>query len=161
MAAPLADRLRPTRLEDVVGQKHLLGENKALRRIIESGEIPNLIFYGPSGVGKTTVAEIIASGCGKRLHRLNATTASISDIKDMIAELGSFAARDGILPVSYTHLDVYKRQDRYLPLAYERPATLFDYTENALLFVSESAKIRDQMCIRDTACTGPTPAATM
>ncbi|HIZ84528.1 MAG TPA: replication-associated recombination protein A [Firmicutes bacterium] len=97
MAAPLADRLRPTRLEDVVGQKHLLGENKALRRIIESGEIPNLIFYGPSGVGKTTVAEIIASGCGKRLHRLNATTASISDIKDMIAELGSFAARDGIL----------------------------------------------------------------
>lgn len=97
MAAPLADRLRPQSLAHVVGQKHLLGENKALRRIIESGEIPNLIFYGPSGVGKTTVAEIIAKGCGKRLHRLNATTASISDIKDMIAELGSFAARDGIL----------------------------------------------------------------
>ena len=97
MAAPLADRLRPSTLADVVGQAHLLGENKALRRIIESGEIPNLIFYGPSGVGKTTVAEIIAGGCGKRLHRLNATTASISDIKDMIAELGSFAARDGIL----------------------------------------------------------------
>ena len=97
MAAPLADRLRPSTLADVVGQTHLLGENKALRRIIESGEIPNLIFYGPSGVGKTTVAEIIAGGCGKRLHRLNATTASISDIKDMIAELGSFAARDGIL----------------------------------------------------------------
>ena len=97
MGAPLADRLRPASLDDVVGQTHLLGENKALRRIIESGEIPNLIFYGPSGVGKTTVAEIIANGCGKRLHRLNATTASISDIKDMIGELGSFAARDGIL----------------------------------------------------------------
>lgn len=95
--SPLADRMRPAVLEDVVGQRHILGEGKVLRRIIESGQIPNLIFYGPSGVGKTTVAEIIAKGCGKRLHRLNATTASISDVKNMIGEVGTFAAQDGIL----------------------------------------------------------------
>lgn len=95
--SPLADRIRPQKLDDVVGQTHILGEGKVLRRIIESGQIPNLIFYGPSGVGKTTVAEIIAAGCGKRLHRLNATTASTSDIKEAIGEVGTFAAQDGIL----------------------------------------------------------------
>lgn len=97
MSQPLADRMRPRVLDDVVGQTHILGEGKVLRRIIESGQIPNLIFYGPSGVGKTTVAEIIANGCGKRLHRLNATTASTADIKDMVAEVGTFAGKDGIL----------------------------------------------------------------
>ena len=97
MSRPLADRMRPKTLDDVVGQTHILGAGKVLRRIIESGQIPNLIFYGPSGVGKTTVAEIIANGCGKRLHRLNATTASTSDIKDMVAEVGTFAGKDGIL----------------------------------------------------------------
>ena len=95
--SPLADRMRPKTLDDVVGQTHILAKGKVLRRIIESGQLPNLIFYGPSGVGKTTVAEIIAAGCGKRLHRLNATTASISDIKDMIGEVGTFAAQEGIL----------------------------------------------------------------
>ncbi|MGI6270223.1 MAG: replication-associated recombination protein A [Candidatus Howiella sp.] len=97
MSRPLADRMRPKTLDNVVGQTHLLGQGKVLRRIIESGQIPNLIFYGPSGVGKTTVAEIIANGCGKRLHRLNATTASTADIKDMVAEVGTFAGKDGIL----------------------------------------------------------------
>ena len=82
---PLADKIRPQSLDEVVGQKHLIGEGKLLRRVIESGEVPNMIFYGPSGVGKTTVANIIASKTGKTLHRLNATTASVSDIKDIIA----------------------------------------------------------------------------
>ena len=98
MKSPLADRLRPTVIEDVSGQKHLLGEGKLLRRIIDgSKEIPNMIFYGPSGVGKTTVANIIAAKTGKTLHRLNATTASVSDIKDIISSLDGFLAPEGVL----------------------------------------------------------------
>lgn len=97
MSAPLADKIRPKGLDDVVGQKHLLGENRPLRRIIESGKIPNMIFYGPSGVGKTTVARIIAENCSMTLHRLNGTNASISDIKDIISEIGTFGAENGIL----------------------------------------------------------------
>ena len=97
MAAPLADRLRPISLEDVVGQPHLLGKGKVLRRIIESGTIPNMIFYGPSGVGKTTVAGIIAASTNKKLYKLNATSASISDVKDVIHEIGTFGGYNGIL----------------------------------------------------------------
>ncbi len=97
MAAPLADRIRPETLDDIVGQRHLLGEGKALRNIIQSGTIPNLIFYGPSGTGKTTVAGMIAKQTNKRLYRLNATNASISDIKDMVSELNTLAAPNGIL----------------------------------------------------------------
>jgi len=97
MASPLADRIRPETLDDIVGQQHLLGPGKALRNIIESGNIPNLIFYGPSGIGKTTLARIIARETNKRLYRLNATTASISDIKDMVSELNTLVAPNGIL----------------------------------------------------------------
>lgn len=74
MKTPLADRIRPKTLDEVVGQKHLIGEGKILRNIIENDEVPNMIFYGPSGVGKTTIANIIAQKTGKTLHRLNATT---------------------------------------------------------------------------------------
>lgn len=97
MNKPLADRIRPTELDDVVGQKHLLGEGKALRCLIEAGDIPNLIFYGPSGVGKTTVASIIASKTKRSLRRLNGTTASTQDIKDIVNELDTFSAPNGIL----------------------------------------------------------------
>ena len=97
MNKPLADRIRPTELDDVVGQKHLLGDGKALRRLIEAGDIPNLIFYGPSGVGKTTVASIIASKTKRSLRRLNGTTASTQDIKDIVNELDTFSAPNGIL----------------------------------------------------------------
>lgn len=97
MNKPLADRIRPTELDDVVGQKHLLGEGKVLRRLIEAGDIPNLIFYGPSGVGKTTVASIIASKTKRSLRRLNGTTASTQDIKDIVNELDTFSAPNGIL----------------------------------------------------------------
>ena len=94
---PLADEIRPQTLDQVVGQTHILGPDGLLRRIIESGSIPNLIFYGPSGVGKTTVANIIAKQTNRPLHRLNATTASISDIKDIMAEIGTFMAPEGVL----------------------------------------------------------------
>ena len=97
MAAPLADRMRPQSLDDIVGQQHLLGKGKALRSIIESGHIPNLIFYGPSGVGKTTLAGIIAQRTAMRLHKLNGTTASTADIKSVLEEVDTLAGINGIL----------------------------------------------------------------
>ena len=97
MAAPLADRMRPETLEDIVGQKHLLAPGKALRNIIESGRIPNLIFYGPSGVGKTTLASIIARRTDMRLHKLNGTTDSTADIKAVVVEVDTLAGVGGIL----------------------------------------------------------------
>lgn len=94
---PLADRLRPQTLDEVVGQRALLAPGAVLRRVIESGRIPNMIFYGPSGVGKTTVAGIIAAQTARKLYRLNATTASISDIRAIIDELDTFLAPNGAL----------------------------------------------------------------
>lgn len=97
MRAPLADCIRPQTLDDVVGQRHLLGEGKALRRIIESGMIPNMVFYGPSGVGKTTVASIIARNTNMHLCKLNGTTASTADIRDVVAQVNTLQAVNGVL----------------------------------------------------------------
>ena len=97
MYQPLADELRPRELDDVCGQEHILGEKGLLRRVIESGKIPNMIFYGPSGVGKTTVANIIAARTNRKLCKLNATMASSSDIKEIVAQLDTFLAPNGIL----------------------------------------------------------------
>jgi putative ATPase len=94
---PLAERIRPTDLDDFVGQKHLVGEKQLLRRIIESGTIPNLIFYGASGTGKTTLANIIAERSGMTLRKLNGTQAGTSDIKQIIAETNTLIGRGGIL----------------------------------------------------------------
>lgn len=95
--SPLADRLRPTSIDGVAGQSHLIGPGKILSSLIETGQIPNLIFYGPSGTGKTTVAGIIAAKTQKRFYKLNATTASTADIKAMLDEVDTFLAPNGIL----------------------------------------------------------------
>ena len=97
MYRPLADRIRPDNLDDVFGQKHILGEGGLLRRIILGGQIPNMVFYGPSGIGKTTVAEIIAKHTSREFKKLNATTASISDIKDIVASLDTLLTPNGVL----------------------------------------------------------------
>ena len=97
MYQPLADELRPAELDEVYGQRHILGPGGLLRRIIESGSVPNMIFYGPSGVGKTTVANIIAKKTQRKLCRLNATTATSADIREIVAQLDTFLAPNGIL----------------------------------------------------------------
>jgi len=97
MYQPLADLLRPKTLDEVYGQEHILGKNAVLRRLIDSGKIPNMVFYGPSGTGKTTVANIIAQQTNRTLYKLNATTASTADIKQIVAELDTFMAPNGVL----------------------------------------------------------------
>ncbi len=97
MYRPLADELRPTTLDEVVGQDEILGEGKMLRRMIASGKVPNLIFYGPSGTGKTTVANIIADTTQRTLYKLNATTASTADIREIVAQLDTLMAPNGVL----------------------------------------------------------------
>ncbi|MCH5194513.1 MAG: replication-associated recombination protein A [Oscillospiraceae bacterium] len=120
MTSPLADRIRPKTLDDVVGQSHLLGEGKPLRRIIESGQIPNMIFYGSSGIGKTTVARIIAENAGMKLHKLNGTSASISDIKDVIADTNTIDGINGVL--------LYLDEIQYLNKKQQQ--SLLEYIEN-------------------------------
>ena len=97
MYQPLADLLRPTNLDEVFGQEHILGQGAVLRRLIDSGNIPNMIFYGPSGTGKTTVANIIAKQTNRTLFKLNATTASTADIKEIVSQLDTFMAPNGVL----------------------------------------------------------------
>ena len=97
MYQPLADLLRPTNLDEVYGQEHILGKGAVLRRLIDSGKIPNMIFYGPSGTGKTTVANIIAKQTNRTLYSLNATTASTADIKNIVSQLDTFMAPNGVL----------------------------------------------------------------
>ena len=128
MQTPLADRIRPQSLDNVVGQEHLIGEGKLLRRIIENNEVPNMIFYGPSGVGKTTIANIIASKTGKTLHKLNATTASVSDIKNIVSTLDSFLAPDGVL----LYLDEIQHFNK------KQQQSLLEYMENGKITVIAS-----------------------
>ena len=97
MYQPLADLLRPQTLDEVYGQEHILGRGAVLRRLIDSGNIPNMVFYGPSGTGKTTVANIIAKQTNRTLYKLNATTASTADIKEIVAQLDTFMAPNGVL----------------------------------------------------------------
>ena len=120
MYQPLADLLRPTTLDEVYGQEHILGEGGILRRLVDSGNIPNMVFYGPSGTGKTTVANIIAQQTNRTLYKLNATTASTADIKNIVADLDTFMAPNGVL----LYLDEIQSFNK------KQQQTLLEYIEN-------------------------------
>ncbi len=120
MSAPLADRLRPESLDEIVGQKHLLGKDKPLRKIIESGTVPNLIFYGPSGVGKTTLANYIARKTNRAFKKLNGTTASTADIKEVFASTDTILGLNGVL--------LYLDEIQYFNKKQQQ--TLLEYIEN-------------------------------
>ena len=117
---PLADIMRPKSIEDVVGQSHIVGDGKLITNLVKSGNIPNMIFYGPSGTGKTTVANICARVCGKKLYKLNATNASTKDIKDIAADLDSFETRNGVL----LYLDEIQNFNK------KQQQSLLEYIEN-------------------------------
>ena len=147
MSSPLADRIRPNTLDDVVGQKHLLGEGKPLRRIIESGTIPNLIFYGPSGVGKTTVASIIAKQSNKRLYKLNATTASTADIREMLSSAEMLGGENGIL-LYLDEIQYFNRKQQQSLLEYiedGRITLIASTTENPHFYVYDALISRSSL----------------
>ena len=151
---PLADEIRPQRLDEVVGQRHLIGPGGVLRRLIDAGTSANMIFYGPSGTGKTTIANIIANKTNKTLYRLNATTASLQDVKDIIASVGTLMAPGGILlyldEIQYFNK---KQQQSLLEFMENGSITLiasttenpFFYVYNALLSRSLGAKQQEQV----------------
>lgn len=134
---PLADSIRPQTLDDVVGQQHILGPGKVLRRMIEAGNVPNLIFYGPPGVGKTTVASIIAKQAKKKLCRLNGTTASTADIRDVVAERDTIDGMGGVVlyldEIQYLNK---KQQQTLLEFIEDGSVTLIaSTTENPYFYV--------------------------
>ena len=144
---PLADEIRPTSLDQVVGQRHILGPDGLLRRIIESGNIPNLVFYGPSGTGKTTVANLIAARTNRTLRRINATTGSLSDVKEVLAEVGTMMAPNGILlyldEIQYFNK---KQQQSLLEVIEKGDVTLIaSTTENPYFYVYNAVLSRSSI----------------
>ena len=137
MTAPLADRLRPTELSEVCGQKHILGEGKLLRKIAESGEIPNLIFFGPSGTGKTTVARILAKKAGKKLCHLNGTSCSTADIREVIAASAGIEGVNGIL--------LYLDEIQYL--SKKQQQTLLEFIEDGRITLIASTTENPYFCV--------------
>ena len=132
MYQPLADLLRPQTLDEVFGQEHILGKGAVLRRLIDSGNIPNMVFYGPSGTGKTTVANIIAKQTNRTLYKLNATTASTADVKEIVSQLDTFMAPNGVL----LYLDEIQSFNK------KQQQSLLEYIENGKITLIASISHR-------------------
>ncbi len=137
MEQPLADRIRPETLDEVVGQRHLLGPGALLRRFIENGTNANMIFYGPSGVGKTTVANIIAKRTQRPLYRLNATTASTQDIRDIMGDIGTMVAPNGVL--------LYLDEIQYFNKRQQQ--SLLEFMENGKITLIASTTENPYFCV--------------
>ena len=146
MYQPLADKIRPRELDEMVGQEHIIGEGGILRRILARGEVPNMIFYGPSGVGKTTLAQIIAGKTHRRLVKLNATTASTADIREVTGQVDTLLAPEGVL----LYLDeiqyfTKKQQQSLLEFIESGKITLIaSTTENPFFYVYNAILSRSQ-----------------
>lgn len=144
---PLADKIRPTTLDEIAGQTHLVGPKGILRRLLEAGRIPNMIFHGPPGVGKTTVANILAQASGMQLYKLNATTASIADIKEVISHTDSmFADRGTLLYLDEIQYFNRKQQQSLLEFMENGKITLIaSTTENPYYYVYDAILSRSSV----------------
>lgn len=137
---PLADRIRPQNLDDIVGQEHIIGKKKLLNRIIESKTLPNMIFYGSSGTGKTTVANIMANNSNKKFYKLNGTSAKIDDIKEIISQIGTLLTLDGILLyIDEIHYLTKRQQQSILEYVENGDITLIGSTTENVNFTIFSA----------------------
>ena len=135
--AQLADLLRPKTFDDIVGQDHLFGPRGVIRRMVEGGRITNMIFYGPPGIGKTTAAEIIAAQSGMLFRRLNATSASLSDVKQVLAETDNVFGAGGVL-LYLDEIQYFNRKQQQSLLEYMedgRVTLISSTTENPHFYV--------------------------
>lgn len=147
MNTPLADRMRPIGIDEVVGQKHLLSDNAPLKRLLDSGVLPNMIFYGPPGTGKTTVAQIIAKRAEISFRKLNATTASGSDIKDVLQQTDTFMGSDGIL-LYIDEIQYFNKKQQQTLLEYiedGRVTLIASTTENPYFYIHKAILSRSSV----------------
>ncbi len=135
--AQLADLLRPQSIDGIVGQKHLFGERGVIRRMLEGGRITNMIFFGPPGTGKTTAAGIIAKQSGMDFHRINATSASLADVKEILASSsGLFGSNGTLLYIDEIQYFNRKQQQSLLEYIEDGRVTLIaSTTENPHFYV--------------------------